>query len=163
MAKKLFGKRFVAILATLALLISMFAMVGSFAVSAEGYTPKRTITFTTSDGIQQSCMMLENACDIAGGKEVTVKGYYKVDSITGSKFEVLGGAVVATEPTNDWVYFEIPYTVPEAPQWKSFGFWEASGSFALADITFEDADGTAAFKLIVIQPHGFLFRSLTAR
>ena len=39
MAKKLFGKRFVALLATFALLLSMVAMVGSFAVSAEGYTP----------------------------------------------------------------------------------------------------------------------------
>ena len=147
-SKKFFGKRFIAMLATLALLISMVAMVGSFAVSAESaYTPKRTITFTTSEGIQQSCMMLENACDVAAGKNVKVKGYYKVDSISGSKLGLLGGAVSTTEATDGWVSFEIPYAVPEAPEWKDFGFWEASGSFALADITFEAEDGTVLYDM----------------
>ena len=148
MAKKTFGKRFVALLATLALLISMVAMVGSFAVSAESsYTPKRAVTFTTSEGIQQSTFMLQDAWKVAGGKEVTVKGYYKVDSITGTKFELMGGAVVATEATDGWVEFAIPYTVPSAAEWKSFGFWEASGTFALADITFEDAEGNVLYDL----------------
>ena len=148
MAKKLFGKRFVAILATLALLLSMAVMVGSFAVSAESaYTPKRAVTFTTSEGIQQSTFMLQDAWMVAAGKEVTIKGYYKIDSISGSKFELLGGAVVVTEATDGWVEFSVPYTVPSAAEWKAFGFWEAAGTFALADITFEDADGNVLYDL----------------
>ena len=89
--KKLFGKRGIALLTTMAILVSMVAMLGGLTLtsSAADYTPKRAVTFTVSEGIQQSCMMLEDAFKVAGGKTVNVKGYYKVDSIRESWTSIL--------------------------------------------------------------------------
>ncbi len=149
--KKMFGKRGLALLTTLAILVSMVAMLGGLTVTSnaapDGYTPKRVITFTVSEGIQQSCLMLEDAFKVAGGKTVKVKGYYKVDSITGDGFNVVG-TQATTAATDGWQSFSIDYTVPASGQWKDFGFWQASGSFALADITFEDAaNGTVYYDM----------------
>ena len=144
--KKLFGKRGIALLTTLALVISMVAMLGGLTASAE-YSPKRAVTFTVSEGIQQSCMMLEDAFKVAAGETVTVAGYYKVDSITGDKFEIHGGTINVTEATDGWVPFSFEYNVPTAGEWKSSGFWQASGEFALADITFTKADGTVVYDM----------------
>ena len=80
MAKKLFGKRSVAILATLALLISMFAMVGAIAAGAEDYTPTRTMSITSAGGDVNSKMIItQSGTYLGAGKEVTVKGYYKIE------------------------------------------------------------------------------------
>ena len=144
--KKLFGKRGIALLTTLALVVSMVAMLGGLTANAE-YSPKRAVTFTVSEGIQQSCLMLEDAFKVAAGEKVTVSGYYKVDSITGDKFEIHGGAINVTEPTDGWVEFSVEYDVPTAGEWKSSGFWQASGQFALADITFTKADGTVVYDM----------------
>ena len=147
--KKLFGKRGIALLTTMAILVSMVAMLGGLTLtsSAADYTPKRAVTFTVSEGIQQSCMMLEDAFKVAGGKTVNVKGYYKVDSITGDGFNILGTQATTTA-TDGWVSFSKEYTVPADSQWRDFGFWQASGKFALADITFEDAaNGTVYYDM----------------
>ena len=143
--KKLFGKRGIALLTTLALVVSMVAMLGGLTANAE-YSPKRAVTFT-SEGIQQSCMMLEDAYKVAAGETVTVAGYYKVDSITtqtaGGHFGGFG--VKTTEPTDGWVAFSYEYAVPTGGHWQSLGFWEADGTFSLADITFTKADGTVVY------------------
>ena len=147
--KKLFGKRGIALLTTLALVISMVAMLGGLTASAAEYTPKRVMTFETSEGIQQSCWMLTHAFEIpnASGKTVTVAGYYKVDSITGTKWDIAGTSYVETEPTDGWVAFSFEYAVPAAEEWKNFGFWEAYGVFSLADITFTDAEGNVLYDM----------------
>ena len=144
--KKLFGKRGIALLTTLALVISMVAMLGGLTASAE-YSPKRTVTFTTSEGVTQSCLMLEDAFKVAAGKTVTIAGYYKVDSISGGTFELLGGVTKVTEATDGWVEFSLEYAVPTGAEWKHFGFWQAAGTFALADITFTDAEGNVVYDM----------------
>ena len=140
-------KKGIALLTTMAILVSLVAMLGGLSLtSGAAYTPKRTITFTVSEGIQQSCLMLEDAYKVAAGKTVTISGYYKVDSITGDGFNVVGTQATTTA-TDGWQTFSIEYTVPTSGQWKDFGFWQASGKFALADITFTDSNGDVLYDM----------------
>ena len=103
--KKLFGKRIVALMTTFAILVSLVAMLSGIAVNATSdYTPKRAITYTVSEGVQQSCLMLQDAWKVAAGQTVTVKGYYNVYEINGDAFNILG-APAATTATDGWVPF----------------------------------------------------------
>ena len=143
----MFGKRGIALLTTMAILVSLVAMLGGLTLtSGAAYTPKRTITYTVSEGVQQSCLMLKDAYKVAPGQTVTVSGYYRVDSITGGSFNILG--TQATQTTTDgWVSFSKDYAVPQDAEWKDFGFWQASGKFALADIIFTNSLGEVVYDM----------------
>ena len=147
--KKLFGKRGIALLTTMAILVSMVAMLGGLTLtsSAADYTPKRAVTYTVSEGVQQSAFMLNEAYKVAAGQTVTIKGYYNVYEINGDGFNILATQATTTA-TDGWVAFEKEYTVPYEGQWRDFGFWQASGKFALADITFTNAKGEVIYDMV---------------
>ena len=151
MAKKLFGKRFVAMLATIALLISMVAMVGSFAVSAEGYTPQRTMSITSANGDVNSKMIItQSGTYLGAGKEVTVKGYYKIENYAVVNPDQNPGVLIkgvnVGGNTDGWVAFEQTYTTGDS-NWFGFEFWYATGTLTIADVTMTDANGKVIYDL----------------
>ena len=150
MAKKSFGKRFVAILATLALLISMVAMVGSFAVSAESaYTPKRVMSYTAGGTqIEGKMLITGSGSKFGAGKEVTVKGYYKIENYVNKNDTDHCVQIGSLSPKADcdWTPFELSYTTGDS-NWLKFGFWYAQGTLSIADITFEDAEGNVIYDM----------------
>ena len=155
MAKKLFGKRFVAILATLALLLSMVAMVGSFAVSAEGYTPKRTMSITAGGTqIEGKILMYQTAEALGANKDVVIKGYYKVDgyvakNTTDHNVQIAPGTSGAASATAncDWTAFSTTWNTGAVGDYHvlKFGFWYAQGTMSLADIVIEDTEGNVLY------------------
>ena len=150
MAKKSFGKRFVAILATLALLISMVAMVGSFAVSAESaYTPKRVMSYTAGGTqIEGKMLITGSGSKFGAGKEVTVKGYYKIENYVNKNDTDHCVQIGSLSPKADcdWTPFELKYTTGDG-NWLKFGFWYAQGTMSIADVTFEDAEGNVIYDM----------------
>ena len=161
MAKKLFGKRFVAMLATIALLISMVAMVGSFAVSAEGYTPKRALSMINTTNYDGRIAFTGSVEALGEGTVVTVKGYYKVEGFTAKEGATAYGYInLGTDTymadvkaiyanTDGWQEFVIENYVAgsSADQWIQFGFTNAIGTFSFADITMTDADGNVLYDM----------------
>ena len=164
MTKKFFGKRFVAMLTTLAILISMVAMIGSFAVSADTtpYTPKRVITSTVTEKTAFR-IALYNTIALVGEKSgLVVKGHYKVENFTaagdvcygyinlgGATYEANVAAIRAN--TEGWQSFEINnYTTSDGIDtsgWVQFGFTNAKGVFSIADVTIETADGEVLYDM----------------
>ena len=161
MAKKSFGKRFVAILSTLALLLSMVAMVGSFAVSAEGYTPKRALSMINTTNYDGRIAFTGSVEALGEGTVVTVKGYYKVEGFTAKEGATAYGYInLGTDTfmadvkaiyadTDGWQEFVIENYVAgsSADQWIQFGFTNAIGTFSFADITMTDADGNVLYDM----------------
>ena len=156
MAKKFSGKRFVAILATLALLISMFAMAGSFAVSAESaYTPKRTMSITAGGTqIEGKILMYQTAEALGANKDVVIKGYYKVDgyvakNTTDHNVQIAPGTSGAASATAncDWTAFSTSWNTGAVGDYHvlKFGFWYAQGTMSLADIVIEDTEGNVLY------------------
>ena len=150
MTKKIFGKRFVAVLTTLAILISMVAMIGSFAVSADTspYTPKRVFSVTGSGEQVNAKLALNNATiGLTDGEKATIKGYYKIENYvalnsTDSALWLGGGSdakLIVTGNTDGWVPLELTCTVGSG--WIYFEHWYSQGTLSLADIVVEDASG----------------------
>ena len=105
------------------------------------FWPKSRVEFTVTPTVQQSCLLLVDAYKLgAPGSTVVIRGFYKVDSIElnndGGHFGIsYASEYTEKSPTNGWKEFSFNYVLPADPQWVSFGFWEASGSFSLGDIS----------------------------
>ena len=164
MSKNFFGKRSVAVLSALAILVSLVAMLGGLSMtSSAAYTPSRTYSITSDSSLTDAKITITNAADkVTAGTVVTVKGYYKVDNFTGVAGQVAYGYIAkgvnnitttsypAYASTNGWVAFELKnYTVGNdaANGWIQFGFVNAYGTFSVADVTLVNSAGTVLYSM----------------
>ena len=152
--KKLFGKRGIALLTTLALVVSMVAMLGGLTASAE-YSPKRTMSITAGGTqIEGKILMYQTAEILGANKDIVIKGYYKVDGYvakndTDHNVQIAPGATGAAsvKADCDWTPFEATWNTGETGVYHvlKFGFWYAQGTMSLADIVIEDTEGNVLY------------------
>ncbi len=162
MSKKLFGKRSIAVLSTIAILVSLVAMLSGLSLTAEAaYTPARTISITSDSTNTGAKMAIINSQKVIGsGVTYTVKGYYKVSGFTRSGDVCYGyichGTAVSTPKyaiyaNADWTYFEFTGVTSgleaNSNQWIQFGFVNAYGTISLADVTMTNASGTKIYDM----------------
>lgn len=163
MSKKFFGKRSLAVLSVVAILVSMVAMLSGLSMTAEAaYTPARTISVTGNASNTGAKMGIINSQKVIGsGVTYTVKGYYKVEGFTGVAGQVAYGFIChgtgystpkyAIYSNNDWTYFEFTGVTSgleaNTNQWIMFGFVNAYGTISLADVTMTNSAGTKIYDL----------------
>ena len=143
--KKMFGKRGIALLTTMAILVSLVAMLGGLSVtSGAAYTPKRVMSYTAGGTQIEGKMIITGSGDKLGAnRNVVVKGYYKVENYV-AKNDTDANVQIAPEAGGpavkgncDWTPFSVNYTTSNG-NWLKFGFWYAQGTVSIADITIEE-------------------------
>ena len=153
--KNLFGKRGIALLTTLALVISMVAMLGGLTASAE-YTPKRTMSITAGGTQIEGKILMYKTAEILGAeKDVVIKGYYKVDdyvakNTTDHNVQIAPNAATGSQSAKadcGWTPFEATWNTGKVGDYHvmKFGFWYAQGTMSLADIVIEDTEGNVLY------------------
>ena len=107
------------------------------------------MSITSANGDVNSKMIITQSGTYLGtGKEVTLKGYYKIEDYAVVNPDqnpgvLIKGANVGGN-TDGWVVFEQTYTTGDS-NWFGFEFWYATGKMSVAEITMTDADGKVIY------------------